>query len=493
MKNHLYTLRTFLLSLIALLSGYVLIVGLSVRSNENRLNVRILTNSPLDSFRLKKFDLAKKKKGKNYVEATVSQNELQQIKKSGFKVAMVSTRGRNTSIPPFYKTLEEIESDLHRLQLKYPNILAVEKIGESTALKLPIWAAKISDNAAESEDEPRILFMGVHHAREPIGANICLRIMESLCEGYDTDNKIEEWVDDLEIWLVPVVNPDGYKYVMDNNLHFPWWRKNLRDNDGDGLFNPLYDGVDLNRNYDYNWDEGGDGKPNSWFYRGRSPFSENETKSILRLALRENFVIGISYHSYGESILFPWGNYNRPPDLELIVEIASEMAARIRKESGRGRYSILPLNGRVGQSSIWMYGQLRVLDYIVEVGTEYFPAEEHIDFILDEHLKGAYYLFDKMLNTGVSGHVYDGETGAPLLAEVEVRELATDYVQPRRTDPRFGSFHRLLNPGYYTFEIRSEGYHPKIVSDVRVRRGRFKELNVGLRRKNKVLSNGASN
>ncbi|MCH6560199.1 zinc carboxypeptidase, partial [candidate division KSB1 bacterium] len=294
------------------------------------------------------------------------------------------SKRRNPNLPRSYKPIAQIEHDVFKLRLKYPNLLHVEKIGRTAGLGQPIWAMKVSDNAQKREDEPRILFAGVHHAREPIGANICLELAKTLCEKYKTDPQIKKWVDSIEIWLVPVVNPDGYKYIFENDLRFPWWRKNLRDNDGDGVFNPLYDGVDLNRNYGYNWEEGGDGKPGSWFYRGETPFSENETQAIMNLARRENFAIGISYHSYGEAILFPWGNFKRPPDLELIVEIAGEMASRIKRESGRGQYSILPLNGRVGQSSVWMYAEQHVIDYIIEVGTQYFPAEEDIPFIIKE-------------------------------------------------------------------------------------------------------------
>ena len=399
------------------------------------------------------------------------------------------SKRRNPNLPRSYKPIDQIEHDIFKLRLKYPNLLHVERIGRTRGMDQPIWAMKVSDNAQKREDEPRILFAGVHHAREPIGANICLELAKTLCEKYKTDPRIKNWVNAIEIWLVPVVNPDGYKYIFENDLRFPWWRKNLRDNDGDGVFNPLYDGVDLNRNYGYNWEEGGDGKPGSWFYRGETPFSENETQAIVNLARRENFVIGVSYHSYGESILFPWGNFKRPPDLELIVEIASEMAARIKRESGRGQYSILPLNGRVGQSSIWMYAEQHVIDYIIEVGTQYFPTEESVPFIVNENLKGAFYLFDRLLETGIKGHVFDTYTKKPLLAEVQVKELSANYVKPRMTDKEFGGFYRLLTPGKFTLEIHSRGYFPKTIKNVRVKRGRCTDFEIGLIPKRK-LTNG---
>jgi hypothetical protein len=483
--------RTFLLSGIAILSGYLLLIGLGKKGAEANYSVRIFTPSPEDTFRLKKYDLKTiKRNGSKYMEASVTSRQLFELRKVGFKVAKIAHPRRNVSLPPSYRPPEEIEAKLRALQRMRPDILHIEQIGRTTELGLPIWAVKISDNANKKEDEPRILFTGVHHAREPIGANICLNLIQTLSENYGRLEQFTKWVESLEIWFVPVVNPDGYKYILEHNLGFPWWRKNLRDNNGDGFFDPLFDGVDLNRNYDFNWNEGGDGKPNSWFYRGARPFSERETRAIRDLAIRENFVMGISYHSYGESILFPWGNYKRPPDLELIIDIASEIASRIRKQSGRGNYSILPLNGRVGQSSIWMYGKLRVLDYIVEVGNEYFPSEESIPFILRENNRGAFYLFDRILETGIRGHVYDAFTKMPLVAEVEVMEFSTDHVQPRKTDPEFGGFYRIINPGYYTVEIRSKGYHTKVIRNVRVEKGKYIDLEIGLHNKGRKPTNG---
>ncbi|MFQ5864199.1 MAG: M14 family zinc carboxypeptidase [bacterium] len=492
MKNQaLLKAWTFVLSIIALVSGYLLLAALSGKKIEAKFDVRIFTPSPRDTLRLKKFDFTLiRRNGGKYIDATVSETQLKELRTSGFHLAMLTEPYRNVRIPVSYRPLGEIETKIRVLQFRFPEILHMEKIGESTSLALPIWAVKISDNASQKEDEPGILFTGVHHAREPIGANICLNLIQTLCENYGEDDKFTEWIDSMEIWLVPVVNPDGYKYVLENNLRFPWWRKNLRDNDGDGIFEPLYDGVDLNRNYDYNWNEGGDGKPSSWFYRGFKPFSENETQAIKDLALRENFVFGLSYHSYGESILFPWGNFKQPPDLELIVDIASKMASKIKRQSGRGRYSILPLNGRVGQSSIWMYGQLRTIDYIVEVGTEYFPQEDRIPFIIKENLKGVYYLFDRILETGVRGHTFDAYTKKPLLAEVQVTQFSADYVKSRTTDREFGRFYRIINPGTYTLEINSEGYYPKIIENLRVVKGQFVDLEIGLYRKGNTLTNG---
>jgi hypothetical protein len=367
-----------------------------------------------------------------------------------------------------YPRLVALEHQFGHLVAKYPHLAHIQKIGESTAWRQPIWGIRISDHPDRDEDEPAILFTGVHHAREPLGALICYAIVDELLKNYDTSEQYRHLVDSLEIWLVPIVNPDGYEYIMQNQLQFPWWRKNLRDNNGDGVFDPLVDGVDLNRNYDFNWDEGGDGNPASWFYRGGSPFSEKEIQALRDLAWRENFLLGVSYHSYGESVLYPWGNYHRAPDQELIFDIAQRCAEKIGRLSRNGSYNVLPLNGRVGQSSIWMYGALGTMDYIIETGEAYFAAPEDIPSIVRENVQGALFLMARSLDGGITGHVRDRLTGTPIAAEIHVSGCDASYVKCRRSDAVHGRFDRLLFPGRYTMEIRAAGYQTEILTDVQV-------------------------
>ncbi|MCH8020638.1 hypothetical protein IH785_12335, partial [candidate division KSB1 bacterium] len=77
----------------------------------------------------------------------------------------------------------------------------------------------------------------------------------------------------------------------------------------------------------------------------------------------------------------------------------------------------------------------------------------------------------------------------PLLAEIKVKELSVDYVKPRMTDKEFGGFHRLLTPGEFTLEIHSQGYFPKTIKNVRVKRGKCTDFEIGLI-PNRKLTNG---
>jgi len=416
----------------------------------------------------------------NQIMSPISINQL--LAQLGPSPVFAQNGYRNTTIPKHFPRLEQFYERMERLAMQHPELISLEVIGSSTTLGLPIYALRISDNPQIEEDESSILFSGLHHAREPMGTLMCLRIAEWLAANYWVRPGIKRLVDELEIWVVPVVNPDGYKYMLDNFVPYPWWRKNLRDNDRDGVFNPTIDGVDLNRNYDFNWRQGGEGNPASWFYRGEAPFSENEVAALKKLALRENIMAGISFHSYGEVVLFPWGNYYPAPDHRIIVEIASKLAEQMQKLYGSEPYSVLPLNGRVGQSSVWMYGRLRAIDYILELGNEHFPDRYAAERILNEGLKAIRYFLNRMLGAGIRGHVMDALEGTPVVATIRIKGLEADYVYPRQSEKHFGRFERLLSPGEYTLEVIAFGYQTRILKRVNVKQYQPTQIEIYLNR-----------
>lgn len=387
-----------------------------------------------------------------------------------------------TMVPAAYPTLQEFEHQFEELARKFPHLVRQEMIGTSSAHQHPLWAFRVTDHPERDEDEPAILFTALHHAREPAGVFICKALIEELLNNYGRSARHTRFVDSLDIWIVPLVNPDGYQYLMENRRQFPWWRKNLRDNNGDGTFDPLIDGVDLNRNYDYNWEEGGEGEHGSWFYRGKQAFSEAEIQALRDLDLRRNFLMGVSFHSYGEAVLYPWGNFNPAPDQDLILDVAENYARQINRLRERGTYGVLPLNGRVGQSSVWMYGTSSAIDFICETGEDYFPAFEELPHIVSENVRGATYLLDRALRSGLVGHVRDAQTGAPLEAEISVAGREAAYVKPRHSSGPHGRFDRLLLPGIYTITIHKNGYRSERFERVLIHDNTLTQIEVVLQR-----------
>ena len=147
-----------------------------------------------------------------------------------------------------------------------------------------IVALKVSKNARTTRDgsRPAVLYLGAQHAREWITPEMVRRLMHHFVDNYASNQEIRRLVDDNELWFVPVANPDGYDWTFEDGQRL--WRKNLRDNNGDGAVN-AGDGVDLNRNFPTKWgydNEGSSPDPGSETYRGPSPDSEPETKGARR-------------------------------------------------------------------------------------------------------------------------------------------------------------------------------------------------------------------
>ncbi|WP_432099416.1 M14 family zinc carboxypeptidase [Streptomyces sp. WAC 04229] len=202
-----------------------------------------------------------------------------------------------------------LREEILRTARQNPGLTKVVSIGR-TVNGQDILALKLTKNAKQSKDgsKPSVLYMSNQHAREWITPEMTRRLMHHYLDKYDEDRRIRKLVDSTELWFLLSANPDGYDYTFedtDNRL----WRKNLRDNNGDGALG-AGDGVDLNRNFAYKWgydDEGSSPNPTSQTYRGAGPNSEPETKALDRFQKRIGFTYGINYHSAAELLLYGVG------------------------------------------------------------------------------------------------------------------------------------------------------------------------------------------
>ncbi|MCX5752963.1 MAG: M14 family zinc carboxypeptidase [Candidatus Krumholzibacteria bacterium] len=259
---------------------------------------------------------------------------------------------------------------LDSLALANPSLARVDTLGTSL-LGRPIRAIRISDNVAADEGEPEILIMGAHHSREIMSVEVPLLFAKYLLERYGTDAAVTGLVDTRAVWIVPMMNVDGHVYVEQNHdgSSAIWWNKNRRPN-GDGSY-----GVDLNRNYSYNWgydDEGS--SPETWSgqYRGTGPFSERETRAVRDLCARRHFVLSLSYHSYGEQILFPWGYAALDtPDNDLFFAIGDSLRQGNGYAVGNAASGEIYLTN--GDSDDWLYGDTqaknRIFGFTIELNS----------------------------------------------------------------------------------------------------------------------------
>ncbi len=285
-----------------------------------------------------------------------------------------------------YHTYAEMVDELDSVVADHPDIaakMALPPDGATSYEGRTIWALKISDNVATDEDEPEVLFDSLTHAREHLTVEMDLHLIALLTDNYRAnpanihtplEARVTDIVNSLEIWVVPMLNPDGGEWDIANpDSGFKSWRKN-RQPVGDGV----KPGIDLNRNYGFKWAccGGSTGRPGSLYYRGVRPWQAPEVAAMRNFVLsrviggRQQIRASISWHSFNEQIMWPYG-YTRadlprtmsPDDLTAFRALGQGMAKR-------NRYTAQQLSDlyiQDGTSIDWLYGDQRIFAFIIEV------------------------------------------------------------------------------------------------------------------------------
>jgi carboxypeptidase T len=294
------------------------------------------------------------------------------------------------SMGGFY-TLEEVQNELDSMRLFYPNLISAKAQAGTTSSVFgrPIHYVRISNNPDANQDKPRILYNALHHAREPMGMQQLLFFMWYLLENYSTNAEIQYLINNLELYFIPVVNPDGYFY---NDSIAPsgggMWRKN-RQNNGGGYY-----GIDLNRNYAYEWgydDVGSSPYPYDETYRGPVAFSEPETQAMRDFCIEKNFRLAMNYHTYQNIVIYPWCYITElTPDSTLELEYASFFTKKNGYNSGTPGQILYNTNG---DASDWQYGEQtskpKIFAFTTEIGGAYdgfWPFPDRIIPLAEENI-----------------------------------------------------------------------------------------------------------
>lgn len=489
----------------------LLLLWLPVLSASEKCVIRIEnpTKQTVAKFQNGSYDVASYHPGK-YIDLVVTESEKSQLSRdyaftvtqteAGVKANLNSTKTING-----YRTYDVLLAELQQMVSQHPNILKLYNLGNSTGknysaagiaaynnFQHDIWAIKLSDNVSVEEDEPSFYFMGEHHAREPISLEMNLKILHELVDNYGTNTAMTNRVNNSQIWFIPLVNPNGHKVVLDQTD--VWWRKNIRDNnnnqqiDGNGGgTDASVDGVDLNRNYDFAWGTTGTSTQfDNHTYCGPAPFSEVELQAVKTLMAKHKFVAGISYHTYSELVLYPFGYESGvyAPDRLALKALAEEMAATIPKVNGgtytpQSSWELYPCSGTTDDYS---YGNYGTFSYTIEMATEFIPPQAEIQAIIQNNLQASMLLLDRINKSTLTGIVKDSQSGLPVRAEIRVEEIDNGgiYRAPYTSDSTYGRYYRLLPTGNYTVFISAYGYEPKSFSNVEISNSSVTSLNVQL-------------
>lgn len=283
-----------------------------------------------------------------------------------------------------YFTYDEVWAHIDQMHSLFPELISIKTpLSEHlTHDGNPVYYVEITNqNYLETITKPQVLYTALHHAREPGSVSQLIFYMYYILENYGNDEQITALVDQASLFIIPMVNPDGYLY---NEYTHPsgggMWRKNRRENNDQSM------GVDLNRNYFFHWgddDLGSSPNPASEIYRGPEPSSEPETEMIQNFCLEKDIQLAMNYHAYGKLFIYPWG-YMAPthtPDSLSFICAGQELTQQNNYLFGTPTETVgYSANG---DANDWMYGEQiekdKILSITPEVGGSFW---ENTDLIL---------------------------------------------------------------------------------------------------------------
>lgn len=301
---------------------------------------------------------------------------LQDVHSSKLKSKRTVQKSKRTLADDWYQSwhkYDEITSKLVEISKMHPKYTTfIQSInGKQTYEHRDISALRIGRNKPNCA---KIALVSGEHAREWIGPGALMWILGRIVQDLSNKSSVL-FTHDVDIYVVPCYNPDGYEYSRSKKR---LWRKNRRDN-GDGSF-----GVDLNRNWDNNWCVyGGSMTTNYQTYCGTGPFSEVETRSMSNWMKKMEFDAFIDLHSYAGQILRPYGyKSDKSPDEDRLYALSENMVKDIFQASGDENTIYESIRGvelypASGASDDWAYENAGIRTvFTIEIAGNDFDADE---------------------------------------------------------------------------------------------------------------------
>ncbi|MCK4659552.1 MAG: carboxypeptidase regulatory-like domain-containing protein [Phycisphaerae bacterium] len=352
-----------------------------------------------------------------------------------------------------YRTYAEIEQLLEDAENDYPEICQRHDLGLSYQGRR-LWALNITNNPGVEEDEPEFKYVSTMHGDEWTCNEMCLYLIDHMLSNYGSDSRITNLIDEIDIWIVPLMNPDGYVANTRSNAQ----------------------GIDLNRNFP----EWVNGDPNTT--SGRA----TETAVVMDWTFASSFTLSANFHTGALVVNYPFDNDGMgsvpspSPDDDLFIYISEQYSQHNQPmwdspsfyhgiTNGADWYSI------DGGMQDWHYRYMGDNEVTIEFSNNKRPPSSEIPQFWEENRESMLSYMDTCL-IGIRGIVTDANSGAPLLATVTVAGRDHEIY----SDPDVGDYHRMLLPGTYDLTFEVDGYEPVTIQDVVVTTGEATRLDVQL-------------
>jgi hypothetical protein len=409
----------------------------SILSVDNKIVHIILSPLTVEWFILQKFDY-------------------QVVTRETVKGIITSTSLNQAMAWESYPTYSQYDSIMQSFKTLYPTLCRLDTIGTSLNGKL-VLALKISDNASSEEDEPQVFYSSTIHGDETGGFILMLRLADYLLKNYNLNARVKKLVDNLEIWINPLANPDG-TYRTGNTISSPT-RFNAK-------------GYDLNRNFPDPLE------PNI--------IKQKETLDMVKFMRNHRFVISANFHSGSEVVNYPWDRWltKLHADDTWFYNISRAYADTVHFYSGPAYMN--QLNNGITRGAVWyvitggrqdfITSELQGREVTIELDYQYITPTAQLTLLWQNNWHSLVGYLENALY-GIHGHVINSISSAPVQANVFIKGHDFDNSNVY-SDPLTGKFTRLLAPGSWNLTFSAVGYRDTTLNSLIVYPGEKTELTV---------------
>jgi hypothetical protein len=340
----------------------------------------------------------------------------------------------------FYPSYPDYLNIMERFATAYSHLCLLKEFGTSVSGR-KLLALKISDNPAEDETEPSFMYSAAIHGDEATGFNLMLKLADSLLKGYESSTVLKDLIDNTEIWINPLANPDGFYFHADS---FSLSSKRFNINH-----------IDLNRNF-----------PDA--VRGQHPDGNDlqpENEAIMNFMKEQKIALSANLHDGAEVVNYPWDN--RPEfhaDDSWYQRIARQFADTVQRygipgffddenqgiTNGYAWYSVY--GGRQDFVNYFLHGR----ETTIELSRNKSPGETELMKLWDYH-KNSLIQYIGQIHTGIHGIILDAVTGEPVEAEIAIPGHDKDHSEVLSSG-KTGEFYRLLPEGSYSLQVSAGNF-----------------------------------
>jgi len=382
----------------------------------------------------------------------LSSSEIDELFRLGYQLGIAPKAGAGTQAG--YHTFPQLTTDLQSFVANYPSLAKLHNLGTSVQGR-ELWMIEISDNVGVEENEPEFKYISTMHGDEVVGMELSMNLIDHLLTNYGVDPAITSLVDETSIWIMPLMNPDGYVAHSRYNAQ----------------------GYDLNREFP-------DRINDTVNTTAGRPI---EVQHVMNFGFAHSPVISANFHGGAlvvnypyDSDSSPWAGYSATPDDGLMIASALTYAQLNTPMFQSPVFNQGIVNGVewysvYGGMQDWNYVWQGCNDVTIELSNTKWPSSGTLPGYWSDN-KDSMLAYLQLAQQGARGLVTDAASGLPLAASVRV--VGVDHSV--YTDPDVGDYHRLTLPGTYDLEVSAPGHLTQVVSGVVVGSGNASVVDVAL-------------